>query len=164
MIDDKSCEPGSDGEYFFAVAMRHVERVQGYLADIRHALRQRGMEHDASKFREPEFSAYAAGLPALRSCEYDSPEYNRLREEMAPTMDHHYAANRHHPEHWNAPHHGLAGMSLIDICEMMADWKAASGGKNGEGFEGVLEKQKMRFGILEPLYSILVNTAKDLEW
>jgi hypothetical protein len=130
---------------------------------MRTQLRQRGMEHDASKFKEPEFSAYAAGLPALQRCEYDSPEYNRLAAEMAPTIDHHYAANRHHPEHWNAPHHGLAGMSLIDICEMLADWKAASG-KSGEEFLGILEQQKVRFGIVDPLYSILVNTAKDLEW
>ena len=38
-------------------------------------------------------------------------------------IEHHYAVNSHHPEHYEA---GIAGMSLFDLIEMLVDWKAAS--------------------------------------
>ena len=46
-----------------------------------------------------------------------------------PAIDHHYANNRHHPEHWP---NGINDMTLMDLIEMLADWKAATArNKNG---------------------------------
>jgi hypothetical protein len=43
---------------------------------------------------------------------------------MGDGLKHHYAHNRHHPEFFGED--GVDGMSLVDVIEMLADWKAAT--------------------------------------
>jgi hypothetical protein len=70
------------------------------------------------------------------------------------------AANSHHPEHYS---NGIQGMSLLDVIEMLCDWKAA-GLRHADGniFKS-LEINKDRYKISTQLYSILFNTAKYIE-
>jgi len=42
---------------------------------------------------------------------------------MKPAIEHHYKNNRHHPEHFN---NGIDEMNLVDLIELLCDWKAAS--------------------------------------
>jgi hypothetical protein len=58
----------------------------------------------------------------------------------------------------------INGMSLLDVVEMLADWKAAGmRHKDGNLMES-LEINRKRFGISDQLFSILINTVKELEW
>jgi hypothetical protein len=76
-------------------------------------------------------------------------------------IEHHYAANDHHPEHYP---NGIAGMSLLSLIEMLADWKAA-GERTREGsMRQSLEVNRRRFGPDDMLYGILENTARELGW
>ena len=84
---------------------------------------ERGQNHDNSKFEEPELTIFAENTHKLGSTVYGSPEYKELLVEVKPAIDHHYAKNRHHPEHWP---NGIEDMNLIDLVEMLADWKAAT--------------------------------------
>jgi Family of unknown function (DUF5662) len=42
---------------------------------------------------------------------------------MKPALGHHYAANRHYLEHFA---NGVNDVTLVDLVEMLADWKAAT--------------------------------------
>ena len=54
-------------------------------------------------------------------------------------------------------------MTLIDIVEMIADWKAASERQHDGNLLVSIEKNAKRFHIDDQLKKILVNTAKTLD-
>lgn len=79
---------------------------------------------------------------------------------MKPALNHHYATYRHHPEHFQ---NGINDMNLIDIVEMIADWKAASERQKDGNLLVSIEKNAKRFHIDDQLKQILINTAKTLD-
>lgn len=135
---------------------KHIEQVATFLNTFIGALRQRAIDHDRSKFEEPERSAYAVVIPKLAGLEYGSEEHRAVLSMMKPAVRHHQQSNRHHPEYHSK---GLVGMDLVDVMEMVADWKAAAL-RSGGDFEKSLKVSLKRFGIEDPLASIIVNTAK----
>jgi hypothetical protein len=62
------------------------------------------------------------------------------------------------------PHVSVDGMSLLDVLEMLCDWKAA-GERHADGsIERSLSVNKARFNISPQLHAILENTARELGW
>lgn len=62
------------------------------------------------------------------------------------------------------PSAGVAGMSLLDLLEMLCDWKAA-GERHADGsMERSLKLNKERFGVSDQLQSVLSATAKEMGW
>ena len=60
------------------------------------------------------------------------------------------------------PDLGINGMTLLDLIEMLCDWKAA-GERHADGsMERSLMVNQERFHIGEQLQSILENTAREL--
>lgn len=140
---------------------KHINRVRELMNDIIQLLSNRAFTHDASKLREPELSLFAQWSPLLSSMEYGSDEYKEALTNMGPTLKHHYEHNRHHPEHFE---NGITEMNLIDIVEMLADWKAAQERvKDGDMRKSMLINIK-RFNIPNGLSIVLMNTARDLGW
>lgn len=139
----------------------HIQRVRGLLAQVAVALTQRGEDHDRSKLESPELDTYNEYTPKLRDTTYGSDEYKGFLEEMGQGLRHHYEHNRHHPEHFVD---GINGMTLIDIMEMLADWKAATERHADGDMERSLTIQAERFGIGDQLSVILRNTVDDLGW
>lgn len=111
--------------------------------------------------QEPEKSIFDIATPKLSALTYGSNEYKAALAELKPALDHHYAANSHHPEHHK---NGVGGMTLIDLIEMYCDWKAASLRHNDGNFAESLRINKERFGICEQLAAIFKNTRLDLGW
>jgi hypothetical protein len=136
----------------------HIEQVATLLNVIINALRQRAIDHDRSKFEEPERSAYAVVIPKLAGLEYGSEEHRKVLGIMKPAIRHHQQSNRHHPEY----HHSVAGMNLVDVVEMAADWRAATM-RSGGDFDKSLKVSLKRFGIDDQLASIIINTSKLFE-
>src|SRR6266498_736247 len=101
----------------------HIAKVQARLQECISRLTIRAVHHDRSKLCEPEKSGYDKLTIALKDVVYGSDEYRAALAEAKPVIDHHYAANWHHPEHYEQ---GIAGMSLLDVIEMCCDWAAAS--------------------------------------
>src|SRR5687767_11067759 len=101
----------------------HIHRVDQLLAQICVELANRGREHDASKLVDPELSTFNEYTPKLKHSTYGSDEYKGFLAGMGKGLSHHYAHNRHHPEHFES---GIDDMTLVDIVEMLADWKAAT--------------------------------------
>lgn len=145
-----------------ADTLAHIATVKRYLAAIRTNLYYRLLEHDRSKLAEPEKSTFDEFTPKLREAEYGSPEYKGFLEAMGPALQHHYERNSHHPEHYPS---GIAGMSLLDLIEMLADWKAA-GERHADGgdIRRSIGLNVKRFGISEQLEHILLNTVEELGW
>lgn len=139
----------------------HIENVMDLLEKIVINLENRSARHDDSKLNEPEKSMYDEFTPKLRGSTYGSDEYKGFLKDMGEALQHHYANNSHHPEHYP---NGVNGMSLLDVIEMLADWKAAGMRHANGDIQKSLEVNKERFGISDQLYEIIVNTVKELNW
>jgi hypothetical protein len=118
----------------------------------------RAIDHDTSKFYEPEFIPYARQLPVFEQAEYGSEEYRACLRAIKPAIHHHVTTNSHHPEFFGAA--GISGMTLVDLVEMLCDWVAAALGRGGE-FRMDLNAE--RFGVEPQLADILRRTAEELE-
>lgn len=141
--------------------LKHSRRVDQLLLQMIAAIQGRVTLHDASKLEDPEKAIFDEYGPKLKTSTYGSDEYKGFLSEMKVALDHHYASNRHHPEHFE---NGVDGMTLVDLVEMLADWKAASE-RHADGDLAVsLGIQKTRFGLSDQLASILENTARDAGW
>jgi len=117
----------------------------------------RAMDHDASKLKPPELDGFVINTPKLKNLTYGSPEYHAVMAEMKESIDHHYKENTHHPEHWEE---GIKGMDLIDLLEMIADWKAATMRHTDGDILNSIEINQKRFGYSNELKSILKNTIE----
>lgn len=136
---------------------KHRFMVQLYLNGLIKELINRGEKHDQSKIEDPEKTVFDVYTPKLAEMTYGSDEYIQCLKEMKDTaLNHHYANNNHHPEHYA---NGVNDMDLVDVIEMICDWKAASKRHNDGNIQKSLELNKDRFHIDAQLYSILKNTV-----
>ncbi len=141
--------------------MEHIINVDRYINDIRGCLEGRMNAHDTSKLSSPEKEVFDIYTPKLKSLTYGSDEYVEALKGMDQGLSHHYNENRHHPEHFE---NGFAGMNIIDIVEMLCDWKAASERHaNGDIYKSFEINQK-RFGYSNDVKQMFINTAEHLGW
>lgn len=125
-------------------------------------LHLRGQDHDRTKLEAPEKEAFDNLSLNLKDHEYGSDEYKTvIRETLGPALKHHYENNTHHPEHFE---NGIAGMSLLDLIEMLVDWKAASERMSEGDIYKSIELNIERFEIDDQLAQILRNTAREMGW
>lgn len=137
----------------------HIQLVQAYLTCMIGGLLHRSLVHDRSKLEEPELSMFNEYTPKLRTLEYGSEDYKQALDEMNEEgLPHHYANNPHHPEYYED---GVKGMSLVDLVEMLCDWKAASQLRPDGDLLQSIEINQHRFGYSDELKQILINTVQD---
>lgn len=139
---------------------KHIDKVRKYLRFFTDKLTNRGEQHDAAKLETPEVELFAEHTENLANLEYGSEEYKQELIALKPALDHHYAIYRHHPEHFP---NGINDMNLIDLVEMMADWKASSERHNSGNLLKSIEINAQRFSISEQLTQILINTAEMMD-
>lgn len=196
-------------EFFERETRSHIVRVETLLGNFAAELGLRGSCHDASKFSPQERDLFIELSPKLRACDYGSEEYNGFRAQLKPTLDHHYACNRHHPEYFELfkcdicasvlrkdetwipnlggknlpdrlcsrccpdsaiyecvarPYVGLEGMTLIDLIEMLCDWKGASERHSTGDIRKSIEINQERFHYSDSMKTILLNTADAMGW
>ena len=151
--------------------MRHIETVRNHLNTVVREILSRAEDHDQSKLQPPEVEIFEVYTPKLRDCTYGSEEYKGYLKEMQVALDHHYYVNRHHPEYFmvGPEHNGpwvqspLERMTLVDLVEMLCDWKAATlRHADGDIMQSVNQNQE-RFGYSDELRMILANTARWLD-
>lgn len=141
--------------------LAHINKVRDLIEDIENNIILRKIYHDGSKLKSPEKEMYDEFTPKLRGMTYGSDEYKACLEEMGVALKHHYQENTHHPEHFD---NGVTGMSLMDLLEMLADWKAASMRHADGDFKKSLEINKERFQISDQLAEIFLNTVREMNW
>lgn len=139
----------------------HIGEVRARLLNVAVMLIRRAHDHDRSKLTEPELSVFNEFTPKLRDSTYGSEEYQRFLAGMGAGLQHHYAHNDHHPEHFD---NGIHDMNLIQLVEMLADWKAATL-RHADGDLGRSIRQNAeRFGYGEEVEGLLYRTADYLGW
>jgi len=139
--------------------LAHIGRVKQLANQAVNKFNDQVENHDKSKLSSQEKDLFDEYTPKLKNCVYGSPEYKQFLVDLKPALDHHYANNRHHPEHHA---NGINDMDLLDLLEMLVDWKASSErNKDGDIFKS-LQINKDRFGMSDQLLGVLENTAKRL--
>jgi len=140
--------------------MLHIQRVRELLNVGIKNLLTRGEEHDQSKLGSPEVDIFTEYTPKLAELTFGSEEYTQALEDMKPALDHHYAKNRHHPEHFK---NGINDMNLFDLVEMFVDWKASSERQHDGNIRLSIEANGKRFKMNKQLEKIFENTIEAFE-
>lgn len=153
----------SNHEDYMNDTIAHIDLVAKSMLDISGEIMRRGIAHDRSKFSAEEADIYENVVPKLKAVPYGSDEYKETVKELGPALDHHYQHNSHHPEHYSG---GIGAMGLLDLIEMVCDWKAASSRPGGD-FNKSLLLNKDRFKIDDQRWLIIImikNMLDNLEW
>ena len=137
---------------------KHKQVVNQLIGDMIKELIFRGVNHDNSKIGEFEVDIFTEYTPKLANSTFGSDEYKQFLKEMKPALDHHYSENKHHPEHFE---NGILGMDLIDLLEMICEWKAATLRHNNGDIMKSVEINQKRFGYSDELKQIFINTIKN---
>jgi hypothetical protein len=140
--------------------LRHMETVRNILNVIIVELMKRGRDHDQEKLRDPEVQLFTELTPLIKSTTFGSPEYLEQKARLQVALDHHYARCRHHPQHFP---NGVQDMNLIDLIEMLCDWKASSLRQHNGNLLKSIERCSEDFNIPPFLSCILKNTASFLD-
>lgn len=138
--------------------LKHISKVRSLLMGMIEELDSRARNHDLSKLESPEKEIFGEWTPELAKTEYGSQEYKDLLAKVKPAIDHHYSKNRHHPEHWPD---GVEDMTLIDLIEMLCDWKAAGERNKNGNIRKSLEVNTTRYGLSPQLRKIMENTVRE---
>ncbi len=144
-----------------ADTLRHIMRVRDLLGEFAAELIRRGARHDQSKLGPNEKPLFDEMTPLLESLTYGTEEYKASLAALSPALEHHYAENSHHPEHYA---NRINGMTLHDLVEMFCDWKASSERTANGSFLNSLPHNKKRFEMTDQLEDIFKNTAIHLGW
>lgn len=139
----------------------HIRRVGELMVQASSELARRAVNHDQSKWSSEEWDAFARETPGLRALTYNSPEYKAALARLGPALQQHYARNPHHPEFHRD---GVNDMTLLDLLEMLCDWKAATERHDDGSIERSISQNTDRFKISSQLALILWNTAKAQGW
>jgi hypothetical protein len=144
-----------------ADTLEHIAHVRNRIGKIVQELLKRAEWHDFSKLNPPEKEHFDRMTPKLANLKFGSADYQASLVELKPALDHHYAVNSHHPEHY---HNGVAGMDVVDLVEMVCDWKAASMRSRKLDFSISLERCFERFKVEPQLAQIIRNTVDRMGW
>lgn len=139
---------------------KHIAKVSKYIDKCIDEMAERSVLHDHDKIDDAtEKKLFDEYTPKLADCTYGSDEYKEFLKGLKPALDRHYKNNRHHPEHFK---NGIKGMNLIDILELICDWKASSERhEDGDVYKSI-ELNQDRFKYSDDLKSILKNTVDFL--
>ena len=132
--------------------IKQVDLYKKYVAE----LMDRKINHDKTKLKHPEKEEFDKYYKSIGKISYGSEEYKKSLSNLKSALEHHYRYNRHHPEHFG---NGIYGMSIMDLTEMICDWKAASDNQqNGDIYKGI-EISSARFNYDKKMVKVLSNTV-----
>lgn len=146
-----------------AETLIHSQRVGEFLIQFAKQVLDRSWCHDRSKTVEPELDFVNRWQPRFANVPYGSEAWDQLRRaQMAEDGQRlHFEANRHHPEHHR---NGVDDMTLVDLVELLCDWKAASERSGAGNLPISLAVNTGRYSLSMQLLQILVNTAIEFGW
>ncbi|MGG3800624.1 DUF5662 family protein [Metabacillus fastidiosus] len=163
----------------------HIAQVREFMLIFAQGLIQRALVHDHSKLQSPELEIFTKYTPKLKNSTYGSDEYKTFLKEMQVALKHHYENNSHHPEHYKKyvcngcfieykehlntcscgyshfqEEPDIKQMDLLDIVEMICDWKAATMRHADGDIEKSIDINQKRFKYSSDLAEIFHNTVK----
>lgn len=139
--------------------IKHQHAVRENLYRVILELDHRSKNHDSTKLESPEQEIYAEFHEELGKTEYGTKAYGDLLDKVRPALAHHYSKNRHHPEHWP---NGINDMTLVDLIEVLCDWKASTAKNKDGNIRKSIEINAKRFKMSPQLRKIFENTVREL--
>ncbi len=140
---------------------KHILVVNQLIHKFVSALLYRANMHDSTKLSDPEVEKFVECTPLLEQQSFSDPEYKKtLQTTLKDALSHHYAHNRHHPEHFK---NGIEDMNLVDLIEMFCDWKAASLRQKDGNLEKSIELQQDRYSMPREIVKIFKNSISVFE-
>ena len=143
------------------LTLEHVRRVGILMNQCIANLMHRVVVHDASKFDVQEFDSVAEATKNLHSLTFGSKEHTDQLAMLDKWISIHYSKNSHHPQYYE---NGIDGMDLLDLVEMLSDWKAATERHHDGNLDKSFNINRGKFNISPQLESILRNTAIRMGW
>jgi len=137
--------------------IKHRNSVKNKLKFLSEEIKKRGEKHDLSKLQQPELG-WLIQMDKEPRYEYGTPEYFEKMKKWQKFFIHHYTNNRHHPDHFKL---GVYDMTLVDLCEYIADIISYYDEIHVDNALKIIENQKERFGFDEQLSQILKNTLLE---
>lgn len=138
---------------------KHIKEVNRLILKFCQELLDRAIEHDESKLHEPEASVFAKYEGALLKTEYGK-DYDKQLVNLEEALTHHYANNRHHPQHFQ---NGIRDMTLVDLVELYLDWHAASKRQLNGNIHKSLDVNQVKYNYTDELKQIMKNTVDVVE-
>jgi hypothetical protein len=139
----------------------HIAEVRVRVLAVAMDLIARADAHDASKLQSPEVEVFDEYTLKLKDSTYGSDEYKAFLVGMGEGLKHHYEVNDHHPEHHPG---GIHDMDLVQLLEMLADWKAATLRHADGDLDRSIRQNAERFGYGSSMITLLQNTARNMGW
>lgn len=145
-----------------AETVKHILRIQELLHNVVRNLLDRADSHDRSKLSPAEKDVFDEFTPKLKNSTFGSEEYQGFLKSMGKALNHHYQHNKsHHPD---AHPNGINNMTLLDMVEMIVDWKAASERHDDGDILKSIDYNKERFGMSDQLERLFKNTVAEMQW
>ena len=138
--------------------LKHKAWVFRFMFGFAVRLLWRAVVHDNSKLGPIERAIFASVSPSLKNSTYGGAEYRANLSRLGPALEAHYRSNSHHPEHYAQ---GLRGMDLLDVVELVCDWRAAVKRHRDGNIHRSLELNRQRFKISDQLGCVLHNSVKE---
>ncbi len=146
---------------FLCDTLLHMTEVSENLEALASELRKRGFAHDRTKLQELEFDGFVSTREKFKKANYGTPEYQECIDLTKPAVDHHYENNRHHTGFHKD---GINNMNLIDVLEMIADWRAAARRSQDKKLVDTLNYAFKKNKIEPQLAKVITNTLNDMKW
>jgi hypothetical protein len=141
-----------------ARVLRHIMTVQVLLRKVARLLLERADQHDLSKLAADELGGMIEIDRIADKKGLNSPEY--MAALSGPAIQLHRSRHSHHPE-YHAD--GVEDMSLLDLVEMVCDWKAANMLRGHPEWRESVEMMADRLD-LPSCYVLMINlVAETLE-
>jgi Family of unknown function (DUF5662) len=140
--------------------LEHIQNVRNLLNIIIKGLLNRGADHDQSKLHPPEVAQFAEHNDKLHGLTFGSPEYDANKVLLKTALDHHYAVNRHHPQHFP---NGINGMNILDLVEMFCDWKAGTMRHANGNLQFSIAKNVADYQMSDQLKQVFLNSIELVE-
>lgn len=173
-------------EWFDERTNRHVGLVQKYAKILEdydpiefEGLVDRCIDHDASKFADPEYIPYCF-ISWDYHCKdlgekFDVPQ--EIKDEMNKASEHHVHSNRHHPEFFDDTSKinredrdkkpdkmiDASEMEDLDIAEMMADFSAMSEERNNSVRDWCDKNINIRWKFTDEQTEFIYDIIETLE-
>ena len=112
--------------------------------------------HDKSKLEYPEKEYFDKYYKLKNKYEYGTKEYFDSLKKLDIALKHHYKNNRHHPEHFE---HKMFSMNIMDVIEMLCDWKATADTQGKDAIYKGIEFNSERFSYDKKMVRVLSNTV-----
>lgn len=138
--------------------LEHKRLVSHFINIIVKELLYRAEQHDNSKMEKEEVELFDIYTPKLKDSTYGDEQYQSFLKSLKPALDHHYGVSRHHPEHFK---NGVKDMDLVDVIEMLCDWKASTLRHTNGNILLSIDKNQERFEYTTELHGLLTNTVRD---